>query len=194
MIKIIFALQVLLSASVLRAQSVPEGLFLDSKAPDFRATDQGGHAVHLKELLKDGKVVIIFYRGQWSPFCIRELKRFQDSLQLFTDKKASVLAVSPEKPERIDSTIKKSGATFPILHDEDLKIMQAYHVDFQVPATTLQNYKNAGLDVEANNGSNGAHLPVPAVYIIDREQNIVYRFFEPDYKKRPWVKDVLANL
>ena len=58
----------------------------------------------------------------------------------------------------------------------------------------LTRYRNAGLDIEANNGKNGNYLPVPAVYIIDKESNIVYRFFEPDYKKRPSVKEILDNL
>jgi hypothetical protein len=35
---------------------------------------------------------------------------------------------------------------------------------------------------------------VPAVYIIDKESNIIYRFFEPDYKKRPSVKELLGYL
>lgn len=44
-------------------------------------------------------------------------------------------------------------------------------------------YRNAGIDLEKNNGSNGKFLPVPAVYIIDQEANVTYRFFDADYKK-----------
>ena len=34
------------------AQETPEGLFINSKAPDFRAKDQHGQEIHLKELLE----------------------------------------------------------------------------------------------------------------------------------------------
>jgi Peroxiredoxin len=49
------------------AQEKPEGLFINSKAPDFKATDQYGNEIRLKDVLKDSLVVLIFYRGQWCP-------------------------------------------------------------------------------------------------------------------------------
>lgn len=175
-------------------QETPEGLFINSKAPDFRAKDQKGEEIHLRDLLKKGKVVLVFYRGQWCPYCNRQLKKLEDSLQLITAKRATVIAVTPEKPESVLKTIEKTSVTFSIITDEDLKIMKAYKVAFELDENTLKRYHNAGLDIEANNGKNGNYLPVPAVYIIDNESNIIYRFFEPDYKKRPSVKEILNNL
>src|SRR5690348_16035733 len=71
------------------AQQAPEGLFINSKAPDFKGTDQNGNTVRLKDLIKKGDVVLVFYRGQWCPFCNRYLSKLQDSLQLILDKGAS---------------------------------------------------------------------------------------------------------
>ncbi len=176
------------------AQEAPEGLFIGSKAPDFKAKDQNGNEVRLKDLLKKGKVVLVFYRGQWCPYCNRELSRIQDSIQLIKDKGATVVAVSPEKQESIAATVEKTKAEYPVLYDEGLKIMKAYDVEFEVPENTITRYKNADIDIEKNNGANGKYLPVPAVYIIDKESTVTYRFFDADYKKRPWVKDLLNNL
>ncbi len=47
------------------AQGKPEGLFLNSKAPDFALKDQYGATVTLKELRKKGQTVLLFYRGYW---------------------------------------------------------------------------------------------------------------------------------
>jgi peroxiredoxin len=176
------------------AQEAPEGLFISSKAPDFRAKDQNGKEIRLKDLLKEGKVVLVFYRGEWCPYCNKELSRLQDSLQLIKDKGATLIAVSPEKPENVSKTVEKTKAEYSILYDEDLKIMKAYDVEFEVPENTLTRYRNAGLDIEKNNGANGKYLPVPAVFIIDKESTVIYRFFEPDYKKRPSVKELLEYL
>jgi peroxiredoxin len=182
------------SLNIVSAQEAPEGLFIASKAPDFKAKDQNGAEVQLKDLLKKGKVVLVFYRGYWCPYCNKELKRLEDSLQLIKDKGATLVAISPEIPGNIDSTVKKTGAEFSILHDKDLKIMKAYNVLYAVPENTVTRYRNAGLDFNKLNGANGANLPVPAVYIIDKEANITYRFFDQDYKKRPSVKELLDNL
>jgi len=179
---------------IVSAQEAPEGLFISSKAPDFRAKDQHGNEIRLKDLLKEGNVVLVFYRGQWCPYCNKELARLQDSIQFIKDKGATLIAVSPENHENISKTVEKTKAEYSILYDEGLKIMKAYDVEFEIPENTLTRYKNAGLDIEKYNGANGKFLPVPAVYIIDKESTVIYRFFEPDYKKRPSVKDLLDHL
>src|SRR4029077_2245810 len=97
------------------------GLFLASKAPDFKAADQFGKEIRLKDVLKKGKVVLVFYRGEWCPYCNRELAHLQDSLQMITDKGATVIAVTPEKPENIQKTVEKTKAGYSILCDVGLK-------------------------------------------------------------------------
>jgi peroxiredoxin len=192
--KIFLFLAVVLVTYAGNAQEAPEGLFIASKAPDFKAKDQNGKEVRLKDLLKEGKVVLVFYRGYWCPYCNKELSRLQDSLGLIKEKGATLVAVSPEKPENISKTVEKTKAEYSILYDEKLKIMKAYDVEFELPENTVTRYRNSGLDIEKNNGDNGKYLPVPAIYIIDKESTVTYRFFEPDYKKRPSVAEILKNL
>jgi peroxiredoxin len=176
------------------AQEAPEGLFINSKAPDFKAKDQHGKDIRLKDVLKQGPVVLVFYRGHWCPFCNRQLKKLEDSLQFIRDKGATLIAVSPEKPENISKTVEKTGAEYPILHDEGLKIMKAYEVEFEVQENTINRYRNTGIDLEKINAKDWKFLPVPAIYIIDKESTITYRFFDTDYKKRPSVQEILKNL
>ena len=177
------------------AQEAPEGLFINSKAPNFKAKDQNGKEVELKDLLKKGKVVLVFYRGQWCPYCNMYLKKLADSLQLIKDKGATLVAITPELPENVSKTIEKTKADYSILYDEDLKIMKAYDVEFEVPENVLTRYRNSGIKIDENNGrKNGNFLPIPATYIIDKEANITYRFFQADYKRRPSVKEILNNL
>lgn len=183
-----------LSGYFVFAQEAPEGLFLNSKAPDFKAKDQYGKDIRLKDLLKKGKVVLVFYRGEWCPYCNKNLQRLEDSLQIIIDKGATLVAVSPEQPESIAKTIEKTKAKYSVLHDENLKIMKAYEVEFEVPENTLKRYRNGGIKIDEINGKNGNYLPVPATYIIDKEGSVIYRFFNQDYKKRPSVKEILDHL
>ncbi len=181
-------------AALTMAQTVAKGLNINDKAPDFKAKDQTGKKISLAKQIKNGSVVVIFYRGQWCPYCNKQLKALEDSLSLLTAKGASVIGVSPEKPENITKTIEKTKASFPIVHDKGLKIMKAYDVSFGVDAATVEKYKGYGIDFEQANGTNGANLPVPAVYIINKEGKITYRFFDTDYRKRPSVAELLNNL
>lgn len=177
------------------AQLKPEGLFINSKGADFKAKDQSGVEVSLKEIRKKGPVVVIFYRGNWCPYCSKELSRFQDSLQYITAKGAQVIAITPEANEGITKTIEKTKAVFPILYDEDMKIAKAYQVAYEVDERTLGRYKSFGNDLlEINRQKQKAYLPVPAVYILNKEGSVTYRFFNEDYKKRPSVKDILEEI
>ena len=193
--KTLFSFIFLLLTFSLFAQEKPEGLFINSKAPDIKAKDQSGAEINLKELRKKGPVVIIFYRGNWCPYCNKELTRLQDSLQLITEKGASVIAVTPEASEGINKTIEKTKAVFPIIHDEEMKIAKAYKVAYEVDERTAGRYKSFGTDLLAINQQKlKAWLPVPAVYIVNKDGAVTYRYFNEDYKKRPFVKDILAEI
>jgi peroxiredoxin len=185
----------LLLSFVAIAQEGPKGLNLNDQAPTFTAKDQAGNIVSLANELKKGPVVLVFYRGQWCPYCNRSLKQLEDSLSLIKTKGAVVLTVTPEIQENIVKTIDKTKASFPILHDEGLAIMKKYDVAFKVDDKTIESYKKYGLDFNQLNGqANGANLPVPAVYVINKEGKIVYKHFDKDYRKRSSVKDILSHL
>lgn len=176
------------------AQDKPEGLFINSKAPDFRLKDQNDEWIALKDLRRKGPVVVMFYRGYWCPFCNRQLKGLQDSLQLIKDKGASLVAITPESSVGIDTTIIRTGATFPLLTDVDGKLAAAYQVVFKVDDRTVNRYKMAGIDLLKTNNQKEASLPVPAVYIINSEGTVTYRYFDENYRKRVSVKEILANI
>ncbi|MEP1781018.1 peroxiredoxin-like family protein, partial [Reichenbachiella sp.] len=156
--------------------------------------DQNGGSFELYEILKKGPVVLMFYRGFWCPHCNKQLSQMEDSLDFITQKGGIVVAVTPEKPESVEKTIDKTGASFKIIHDKDLSIMNIYHVAFNLEEAMLKKYKKWGIDVVEANGDNGPNLPVPATYIIGQDRQILYTFFDPDYKKRATVGKILQNL
>ena len=193
--KIHLIVSLLLAAVSINAQEIPKGLHVNDSAPEFTATDQDGKTISLKDELKKGAVVLVFYRGQWCPHCNKHLKKLEDSLSFVTAKGAGVIAVTPEKPENIAVTVEKTKASYPILFDDGLKIMKSNDVAFAVDDKTIERYKNYGIDfIKVNGDTNGAHLPVPALYVINKEGKIVFRHFDKDYTKRPSVAEILAHL
>ncbi len=193
--KIFLVAAIIVQTGFLFAQTGPKGLNLNDKAPEFNAPDQNGKMVSLKNELKKGPVVLVFYRGQWCPYCNRQLKQLEDSLPQIKAKGATVVTVSPEKQENIAKTITKTKASYAILHDEGLQIMKNYDVAYKVDDNTIEKYKKYGIDFTVANGeANGASLPVPAVYVISKEGKIVYKYFDVNYAKRSSVKDILEHL
>ncbi len=182
---VLFSLQVL-------AQS---GLKKGAVAPEFTARDNSGKTLDLKTLLAAHKaVVLFFYRGQWCPYCNRQIKRLQDSLQLLTGKGAYVVGVTPETSDNIIKTIDKTDASFSIIQDKDYQIMKAYDVNYTVNDETLSQLKKYGIDLEKNNGNNDHVLPVPATYVINSAGKISFVQFDKDYTRRASVSSILKVL
>ncbi len=171
------------------------GLKNGAKAPEFIATDNSGKTLDLKALLKSHKaVVLFFYRGQWCPYCNKQIKQLQDSLQLLTAKGAYVIGVTPETSENIGKTIDKTHASFSIIQDSGYKIMKAYDVNYRVDDAMNAKLKNYGVDLEKNNGNTDHVLPVPATYVIDQSGKIIFVQFDKDYTKRASIGSILNTL
>ena len=174
---------------------VVDGLQVGDNAYLFEAVNQNGEKVRLSEYLPMGKTVIIFYRGHWCPVCNKHLQAVQDSLEMIYEKGAQVIAVSPEKPFFLKKTSDKTGAKFTIVHDEDFKVCDAYGVTFSPDADQIKLYNTMlGADLENAHSDDSQRLPIPATYIVDQLGKVIWRHFDPDYKKRSSVKDILMHL
>jgi peroxiredoxin len=185
---VLIALTLFLCVQVMAQNGLKNG----DSAPGFIAIDNSGTTLHLKALLKSHKaVVLFFYRGQWCPYCNKQIKQLQDSLQLLTAKGAYVIGVTPETAENINKTLDKTHTSFSIIQDKGYKIMKAYQVNYVVDDVMFGKLKNYGIDLEKNNGNADHVLPVPATYVINSAGKIVYVHFDKDYTKRASVNSLL---
>lgn len=172
-----------------------KGAQVGQTVKDFSAIDQNGKKFNLNAALKEGPVVLIFYRGEWCPICNRHLSQLQDSLKYVQEKGAQVIAISPEKPEYHQKMSEKTGAKFTLLYDENYAIANAFDVTFTpAPEMVAMLKEKLGADLKAAHGSNDQQLPVPATFIIDKNKKITWRQFDPDYKNRASVADIIANI
>jgi peroxiredoxin len=164
-------------------------------APEFRGKDQYGKWIDSGKLAGKGPVILIFYRGNWCPYCRKHLINLQDSLQMILNLGCSVVVVTPEAPGSIQKMVTKTGATFSILHDQDYKIMQEYGVSFHISELTVPRYLNGVLKNtrEANQNEDDI-LPVPATFILDRDHRVYAVHYDPDYRNRMPVSEILKNL
>jgi peroxiredoxin len=164
------------------------------KAPAINSITHSSTTFNLANATKKGPVVVLFYRGYWCPFCSKQLQTLQDSLYLLINKNATVVAITPEKKESVDKTIEKTKANFTIISDTTNQLLKAYGVNFTLDDKTIERYKGFGVDFEKINANNENILPVPAVYIIDEKGNFKFIWFNKDYRKRPFVKELLEHL
>ncbi|SIO37421.1 Peroxiredoxin [Paraburkholderia phenazinium] len=151
-------------------------------APDFTLPDAFGNQVSLKTLLAKGPVVISFYRGEWCPFCNLELRGLQEALPKIEALGASLIAISPEKPDHSIVATEKSKLTFPVLSDFGNTVARQFGIVFRVgdelQAFSKNVFKN---DIALRNGEDSYELPVPATYVIDAAGVIRFTHVDVDY-------------
>lgn len=178
----------------MQSEDAPKGLEKGSKAPDVDFTIDG-QKVALADLYKDQDVAIIFYRGFWCPYCSKHLAEFSTRAKELEDKGVKLIAITPEGEAGVTKTKDNSKATFAIVSDADGSIQKAFDVDYKVTDAYVGKVNEMlKVSISENNASGAAELPVPATYVINKEGTIIYAHFDPDYKKRASIDDIIAAL
>jgi thioredoxin-dependent peroxiredoxin len=102
-------------------------------APDFTlpGTD-GGPDGHRDYTLSDRRgevVVLVFYPGDNTPVCTRQLSTYTDEIDQFRDVDATLLAISPQSVESHDGfMVDQGGFAFPLLADVDKAVGRSYGI------------------------------------------------------------------
>lgn len=97
------------------------------KAPAFKGTDQHGNTVSLSAL-KGKKVILYFYPRDNTPTCTDQACNLRDNYQVLLNKGYTVIGVSNDSEKSHQKFSRKYDLPFPLLADEDRKIVEAYGV------------------------------------------------------------------
>jgi peroxiredoxin len=170
-------------------------LKVGDRVPSIVLGNARGGTTDVGALLKKGPVIVTFYRGGWCPFCNLELKAFQDVLPEISAVGATLVAISPEKPDETLSTAQKNALTFEVLSDVGQKVGRAFGLVYEFTEELKSAYRGFGRDVSAHNGTPGDWaLPVSATYVIEPDSTIIYANTDPDYRDRADPREVLQVL
>ena len=109
--------------------------------------DTDGIAHSLSEFTSSGPAVLVYARGAWCPFCLRQLSDYAEQYRSFKQSGIEVVAISPESPRR--SRRLRTGLKLPFAVLSDSKLEAA---------------KNLGLMDHEKLGE-----PTPATLVVDRQ-------------------------
>ena len=152
------------------------------EAPAFALTARDGTRVSLADQLKNGPVVLLFFRGGWCPFCQLQLKAMNESLPLIAKAGAVLLAVTPETPESASKSLGELSLGFPVLHDGGAQVAASYGLVFKLNAKLQDLQAALGVPLDQTNGSASQDLPVPAVLVVDPSGRVAWRHVDRDYR------------
>ena len=171
------------------------GVAVGDPAPEFTLPDALGRPVSLRERLSGGPVVLVFYRGEWCPYCNTYLRALQAALPEITSRGASLIAVSPQSPDHSLSITEKAGLGFDVLSDADQSVISAYKLQFTVPPDLQDVHVTAfQVDLRDHTADHSWRLPVPATVVIDSNGVVRAAHVSADYRTRMEPVDIIRAL
>ena len=167
---------------------------INDTAPDFALPNPAGKSIVLKDLLRSGPVALTFYRGGWCPYCNIQLRAYQGALPQITGLGGRLVAISPQLPDNSLDTASKNALTFDVLSDVGNKVSRSYGLVYSLPEEIRSALRSNNKALPSINGDESWELPVPATYVVARDQRVALAYIEVDYRKRPEPEALLTCL
>ncbi len=98
-------------------------------APDFALQSEKGDTVKLSDFRGKNFVVLVFYPGDETPGCTRQLCAMRDDYSKFQEKGAVVFGVNLADKDSHSRFIEKQHYQFPLLVDAGKKVAELYGAD-----------------------------------------------------------------
>jgi hydroxyquinol 1,2-dioxygenase len=170
--------------AVANARTAERALREGEQIPRFQLPSIEGGLADVGLLLERGPLVISFYRGGWCPYCNIELRSLQRRMPDIEALGASLVAISPEIPDRTLMTVESGALTFPVLFDKGNEVARQFRLTHQIDPQVVSYQLGNGNDVAAYNGMDTAEVPLPATYVVGTDGVVRYGFVDADYTRR----------
>jgi len=139
---------------------------VDEPTPDFSLPDAEGKLVSLQDFKNKSPVLLLFYRGEWCPYCMDQLDNYQALLPELEKHNIQLLAISPDRVASLQNTKRRFGQNYIFLSDADLQVTNKYGI------------------------GNKKSLPHPALFLIDKKGVLKWYYASTDHKVRPTADQV----
>lgn len=161
-------------------------LLIGEKIPVVMVQTLNGKEVSTENLFREGKSIVIFYRGGWCPYCNTQMAQIQTIEKELIGMGYQILAVSPDTPEKLKESLDKNKLTYTLISDKTGAFSKAVGIAFQAPG----NYEKRLKAIQGEEAE--LHLPVPSVFIVNESGEILFEYINPNYKVRMTSELLLA--
>ncbi len=156
--------------------------------PDVTLYSADNKAVALRERVQQQPSVLVFYRGGWCPYCNAQLAALRTIEPELTKLGYQIIAITPDSVSSIVNSMNDTGGeklTYQLLSDNQFKASSAFGLAYYLDDKTASIYKGKlGSLITTESGTEKVVLPVPAVYILNTDGEVVFNYVHINYKTR----------
>ena len=163
-------------------------------APDFDLPDVNKQPVRSRDLLARGRLVVAFYRGRWCPYCVTQLEALRDVAPEIAARGAALVAISPQTVQQSGFTAEQHQLRFPVLSDAANRVARQFCVAAALPGYLREHYQRIFVNLQHCNGDASWELPLPATFVLERDGRVLWRWADPDFRRRAEPARILEAL
>lgn len=152
-------------------------ILIGEKVPDLSVYDEQNKAVSLASIFNK-PTVLVFFRGGWCPYCnvhLADLAKIEDQIIALG---YQIVAISPDDFENVEDLEDKLDVKYKIYSDKKAAVIQSLGIGYQASDKTQQYISGV------TKGETTKVLPVPALFVIDKNSEVLFEYLKPDITKR----------
>ena len=119
---------------------------IGDRAPDFTLDDENGQTVRLSGFLGKSPVVLLFYPGDNTPGCTRQLCAARDDYDKYAAGGVAVFGVNNGNAGTHKRFAERHNMRTPLLVDTGGKVARAYDALMPIPLVSIINRTVVGVD------------------------------------------------
>jgi peroxiredoxin len=147
--------------------------------PEFSLKDASGNVITSQEIGAQASL-IMFYRGNWCPLCMAQIKEVAGQYQELESRGIKIYMVSPQSEGHTKDLAKRFGVDMNFLIDEDSKA-----------ASKLQIIAENGLPMGLQALGYDSDTVMPTVIMTNEKGKIIFADLTDNYRVRPEPEDFL---
>jgi peroxiredoxin len=171
-----------------------QALKAGDRAPEFELPDGDNFLWRSPDLLRNGPLVLVFYRGRWCAYCNAQLSALQEIHTKVAVAGGSLVAVSPQTQKHSYMTRDMHKLKFPVLSDAGNRVARRFGLAYTVPPELQKMYESIYTKLPGYNGDDSWELPLTATYVIQSDGLISYAQVDADWRQRPEPAEILEKL
>ncbi len=172
------------SISLIQRQQVLSKRLIVGNAVHIGALyDSEANLIDVDDLLLQNPLIITFIRGAWCPYCMLELQHWNEFLKS-RNEQVNFVAISAETSDLSELAKADNKLDFTMLVDKEYQLSRKFGLTYEIDSEMKALLLKWGVDLTKRTCIDDYLLPIPATYIIDKNNEIRYAFIEEDYTQR----------
>jgi peroxiredoxin len=165
-----------------------------AQMPPFELPDHDGNLVSSANLLARGRLVLLFLRGRWCPFCVAQAEAMNEAVGAIRQRGGELIAISPQTVHQCLLMRDQHHLSFSLLSDAGNQVARQFGLVYRVPEEQQKVYARTFVNLPFLNGDSSWELPIPASFVVEQDGGILWASSHPDYTQRPDPAEILHAL